>query len=300
MIAKDNSFTIVCMANLPPLNALRAFDASGRHLNFRAAAEELGVTQGAVAQHVRALEADLGLPLFDRLPRGLAFTSQGRSYHAHITAAFDDLRNATRTLRPAPSQVLISVTPTFASKWLIPNLPDLAETHPQIDLRILATESVSSFHSDGIDLAVRQGQPPFGSAVTATLLFKQHIIAVAAPIACGEAGGRADLVRLPQIHDAHNHWPDFLDHAGLASESDRTLRLNQTALAIDAARAGQGVALVSHFLVEPDLQAGHLVQLVPDVLPSAQDFYLLAPRKAKNGGASTIISHWLTTRAKSG
>ena len=105
--------------SLPPLNGLRAFETAGRRLNFRMAADELGVTQGAVAQQVRQLEAHLGLPLFERLPKGLAFTSSGRSYHAQVSAAFEELRNATNNLKPEPGKVLISVTPTFAAKWLI-------------------------------------------------------------------------------------------------------------------------------------------------------------------------------------
>lgn len=147
---------------LPPLNGLRAFAAAGRHLSFRAAAEDLGVTQGAVAQQVRGLEEHLGLRLFLREPRGLAFTEEGRAYHAAVARAFSQLSKATAALRAAPSRVTISVTPTFASKWLIPRLSEFTEAHPGIDLRITATERVSSFHADGIDLAVRQGRPPFG------------------------------------------------------------------------------------------------------------------------------------------
>ncbi len=114
------------MSKLPPLNALRAFDAAGLHLNFRVAADEMGVTQGAIAQQVRLLEDHLGVKLFDRMPKGLAFTSVGRGYHAHISAAFADILSATNVLRPEPDKVLVSVTPTFAAKWLIPNLPDFS------------------------------------------------------------------------------------------------------------------------------------------------------------------------------
>ena len=138
--------------DLPPLNGLRAFAAAGRHLTFRAAADELGVTQGAVAQQVRGLEDHLNLRLFLREPRGLAFTEEGRTYHIAISRAFDQMADATDALRTAPSHVTISVTPTFASKWLIPRLSDFTEAHPGIDLRITATERVASFHADGIDL----------------------------------------------------------------------------------------------------------------------------------------------------
>lgn len=286
------------MIEFPPLNGLRAFDASGRRLSFRAAADELGVTQGAVAQQVRQLEAHLGIVLFDRLPKGLALTDAGRTYHNRVSAAFDELRSATAQLKPAPGKVLISVTPTFASKWLIPNLPDLAETHPEIDLRILATEQVSSFHSDGIDLAIRQGSPPFGAALNATLLHKQDIIAVVAPEMVNDGYfGIKDLGHLPKIHDTHDLWPTMLAKIGIADTSKRHLRLSQTALAVDAAISGQGVALVNRFLASREINAGKLVEI--GSLPSVetQDFYLLSVRKPKpNADVETVIS-WLVAQA---
>src|SRR6478736_7111481 len=100
---------------LPSLNGLRAFEVAARHLNFRIAAEELGVTQGAVAQQIRGLEAELGLKLFDRLPRTLALTEAGQSYVANIRRAFELISEATETLKPEPLHLTISVTPTFAS-----------------------------------------------------------------------------------------------------------------------------------------------------------------------------------------
>lgn len=111
--------------SLPPLNALRAFEVSGRHLNFRAASEELGVTQGAVAQQVRLLEDHLGMALFDRVPRGLALTDQGRAYLADLSRAFDLLTTATDRLQNRAGVVTISVTPTFATRMLIPQLSAL-------------------------------------------------------------------------------------------------------------------------------------------------------------------------------
>jgi LysR family transcriptional regulator, glycine cleavage system transcriptional activator len=166
---------------LPPLNALRAFEASARHLNFRLAAEELGVTQGAVAQHVRGLEADLAIKLFDRLPRTLALTGPGRSYAAQLRRAFDLMMQATAALRPEPLRLTISVSPTFASKWLIPRLPDFTTAHPEIELQILASESLSNFQSDGVDIAVRQASPPFAADLLVDLLFEQELVAVCSP-----------------------------------------------------------------------------------------------------------------------
>jgi len=283
------------MSSLPPLNALRAFDAAGRHLNFRIAAEELGVTQGAVAQQVRLLEDHLAMPLFERLPKGLAFTAAGRGFHGRVASAFAELREATRSLRPDAGKVLISVTPTFAAKWLIPNLPAFSECHPDIDLRILATERVSSFHGDGIDLAIRQGAPPFGAAVEARLLFAHELVAVAAPTLVGGQQlplAPGALARMPKLHDAHDAWPAFLARLGVRDGGTRGLRLSQTALAIDAAISGQGVALVGRVLAARDIAAGHLVQVCETRLTGRTGFFLLALKGNRNRDADRVAD-WL-------
>lgn len=288
------------MTDLPPLNSLRAFDAAGRRLSFRAAADELGVTQGAVAQQVRQLEAHLDVILFERVPKGLVFTSVGRSFHSRIAGVFADLRAATAELKPEPNKVVVSVTPTFAAKWLIPNLPDFTATHPDIDLRIMATDKVSSFHSDGIDLAVRQGSPPFGASLDVTLLFKQTLIAVASPKLAGLGDHPLDpeaLSKQPKIHDTHDLWPSYLAFLGVQDQSPRGLRLSQTSLAVDAAIAGQGVALVSRFLVAQDLEAGRLVEVGKMWEASGNDFYVLIPRTAKYNRPVSEVMSWLKTRS---
>lgn len=294
------------MTELPPLNSLRAFDAAGRRLSFRAAADELGVTQGAVAQHVRQLEAHLDVVLFERVPKGLAFTSAGRSYHSRISGVFAELRAATAELKPEPNKVLISVTPTFAAKWLIPNLPGFAAAHPNIDLRIMATEKVSSFHSDGIDLAVRQGSPPFGASLDVALLSRQSLVAVAAPSLANKRdcplspktlADPKTLAELPKVHDTHDLWPRYLAHLGVQDQSHRHLRLSQTSLAVDAAIAGQGVALVSRFLVAHDLEVGRLVEVGAAWDAGENDFYVLMPRSAKKYGPVVEVMTWLTMRS---
>lgn len=282
--------------DLPPLNGLRAFATAGRHLTFRAAADDLGVTQGAVAQQVRGLEEHLGLRLFLREPRGLAFTDEGRAYHAAVSRAFSQLSEATKALKAAPSRVTISVTPTFASKWLIPRLAEFTDANPGIDLRITATERVSSFHSDGIDLAVRQGRPPFGASLRADLLFPQEVIAVCSPNLTSDQDlplGATALSRMALLHDTHDLWPKFIEEAfGPDAEQPRGLRFNQTTLSLDAALAGQGIALASRFLVQRDLDAGRLVQPIASALDGGLDFYLLAPRQGASN-ASIQVRHWL-------
>jgi len=282
--------------NLPSMNGLRAFESAGRHLTFRAAAEELDVTQGAVAQQVRGLENDLGLRLFRRESRGLAFTAEGYDYHAAVSRALLQISNTTERLKPSPSSVTISVTPTFASKWLIPRLPEFTRKHPDIDLRITATEKMLSFHADGIDLAVRQGQPPSSARLTADLLFRQKVIAICSPVLLKDLAlpqNETVLTKLPLLHDIHDLWPLFLqEYEGEHTFPIKGLRFSQTTLCIDAALAGQGVALASRFLVERDLADGRLVQVVPKVLQGGQDFYLLAPRQHVSA-AATKVCDWL-------
>ncbi len=290
---------------LPPLNGLRVFEAAGRHLNFRAAADELGVTQGAVAQQVRGLEAYLSLRLFERQAKGLAFTATGRSYHGQVAAALRSLQEATAALKPEPSKVTISVTPTFAAKWLLPNLPGLAGDHPAIDLRVLATDSVLSFHADGIDLAVRQGQPPFGASLDARLLFRQEIVAVAAPALIAEESlplVQDAFERTALLHDTHNLWPAFYREVFGISDAaaSRGMSFSQTSLSIDAALAGQGIALASRFLVERDLQAGRLHQVVPGTLRGNGDFYLLALKTTHRNRSAADVMNWLEAQGRPG
>lgn len=286
---------------LPPLNALRAFEASARHQSFRAAAEELCVTQGAVAQHVRGLETKLGIKLFDRLPRRLVLTDDGRAYLPSIQRAFELMADATALLRPEPLRLTISVTPSFASKWLIPRLPVFTAANPRVDLRILASENVSNFQSDGVDIAVRQGRPPFGPGLIVDLLFTQDVIAVCSPAllpANSSTLQPAELNAQVLLHDAHNLWPDFMENAlGInMAPTARRVRFNQTSLAIDAALSGQGIALSSKFLVEPDLAAGRLIQPVPACLQGIADFYIVMPRKPRHPGPTETVRHWLLSQ----
>jgi len=281
---------------LPPLNALRAFDASARYLNFRLAAEELGVTQGAVAQHVRGLEADLGIKLFDRLPRALALTSQGRRYAGHLRRAFELMAEATGELRPEPLRLTISVTPSFASKWLVARLPAFTEMHPTIELQILATESLANFQSDGVDIAVRNGRPPFGPGLVADLLFEQEVVAVGSPTLLRQRKlGPGDICQFTLLHDAHDLWPEFFDRVleRAMPNHTRRVRFSQTSLAIDAAISGQGIAVASQFLVLDDIAAGRLLPAVEATMRGAMDAYVVTTRRPRLPEPTAIVRHWL-------
>ena len=197
---------------LPPLNALRAFEASARHLNFRLAADELGVTQGAVAQQVRNLEDVVDVQLFRRLPRGVALTGEGLEYFSAVQRALLIIADATEALDQRSTFLTLSSTPSFAAKWLIPRLSDFGRLHPDIEVRVIADEKLCNFKSDGVDIAIRLGKPPFAAGLTGELLFPLDMFAVASPslLSAGPPiRSPSDLAKHVLLHDAHDLWPEF-------------------------------------------------------------------------------------------
>lgn len=265
---------------LPPLNALRAFEVAGRRLSFRAAADELGVTQGAVAQQIRLLENHLGQPLFHRLARGLSLTPQGREALADMSRAFDLMGAALDRLAAKPARVTISATPTVATRLLIPRLAELQAAVPGISLRTIADEDLPDFDRDDVDIGIGLAAPPFASDIEARLLIPQMVIALAAPRlveSVKPALEDADLTRLPLLHHCQDHWPQFLDRSGPLAGP----QFNLTTLALDAAVAGQGLVVACRAFVQAELADGRLVQVSDHVLHAQPSYYLVRKRRAE-------------------
>ncbi|WP_170763793.1 LysR substrate-binding domain-containing protein [Ruegeria lacuscaerulensis] len=283
------------MAALPPLNALRAFEASARHLNFRLAAEELGVTQGAVAQQVRGLEARLSEKLFDRVPRGLVLTEAGRRFHAPLRRAFRLIEGAVEDLS-GDRQITISVTPSFASKWLVPRLSDFTAKHPDITVQVDARERLADFRSDGVDLAVRQGRAPFGTDLIAVPLFATEFILVCSPGLAGHVNHPSDLMSYVLLNDTHGLWPLFLERVGVAGKP-RMMNFSQTSLAIDAAVSGHGIALANAPLVSAELASGRLLQPLSDVLIEDLGFFVVVPKRPRQPELVAVMKDWLLSQA---
>ncbi|MGY4208548.1 LysR family glycine cleavage system transcriptional activator [Burkholderia sp. PvR073] len=282
----------------PPLNALRAFEAAARHLNFRLAADELGVTQGAVAQQVRHLEDVVEVQLFRRLPRGLALTREGLEYFSSVQRALQIISDATDALGQRPTVLAVSTTPSFASKWLIPRLSDFGRLHPDIEVRVIADERLASFRADGVDIAIRLSKPPFPAGLAAELLAPLDIFAVASPkLLDGGPPIRtpADLSTHALLHDAHDLWPEFIEKLGGKGRADPTKgpRFSQSLLAIDAAVAGQGIALTSEPLVERDIAEGRLRRVFDFSFPMSLGFYVVFPQANAHSEALQAMRRWL-------
>ena len=281
----------------PKLNALRMFDAAARHLNFRVAAEELYLTQGAVAQQVRQLERALGVTLFNREARGLSLTPQGATYHEAVHTGLSIIDAATRKMGTRSRSVTASVPPSLASKWLVPRLHDFATLHPEVELHIIASERLADFVTDGVDVAIRQGLPRGDGALTTELLAPLRLSAVCSPALVEQElriSQLEDFVHYPLIQDAHRLWDALFAERGL-SRSDRMLQFNQTSLAMDAAANGQGIALAPGLLLADDLDSGRLRELwrVPDT--GRAGYYLMYPTRPD--AARDTLVEWLCTQA---
>ena len=275
---------------LPPLNALRAFEVAGRHLNFRLASEELGVTQGAVAAQVRMLEAHLGRVLFTRQARGLALTAEGAAYLVEISAAFDGLARATGRLAQAPGRVTISATPTVAARVLVPRLAALTAALPGVELGTIAEEAIPDFDRDGVDIAIALARPPFAPGLESALLIPQELWAVASPsLASGLTLPLTSeaLGALPLIHHCLDHWPRLLGRP-----APRGPRFSLTTLAIEAAIAGQGLVLAARAFVAPEVAAGRLVRLDVGAVRVEPGYHLIRKDSVQPRPASDAVWDW--------
>lgn len=274
---------------LPPLNALRAFEAAARLGSFAAAARELRVSGAAVSQQVRRLEAVLDTALFERLAHGLVLTEQGRDYLPDLSAGFDLLRESTTRMRARRADGVLTLTTlaAFANGWLLPRLPAFAERAPRIELVLRTARELLDFRRDAIDLAIRFGpSPPRG--LQAERLIGEELFPVASPGLF--RGGRmpeslAALADYPLLHDtdAHPHqpwlgWPGWFERAGLpTSRVARGLRFSDSIVLIGAAVAGLGIAIGRGPHVAPFLARGQLVRVTQEAWTSPWSYFLTAP-----------------------
>ena len=283
---------------LPNLNGLRAFEAAARHESFTKAADELSVTQGAVSHQVKALEAELGIKLFNREPRRLAITQMGRDYLIVVRDALDRLAAGTDRLleRQKTGILTVSTSPNFASKWLVHRLGRFAEMHPDIDLRVSATLHHIDFAQEDIDIAIRhaEGAVP---GLDCTRLYTEELFPVCSPDLLLRHPLRqpADLVHHTLLHlDHRQDWSKWLNAAGVTeADLSRGPILNQASMVIDAAVDGQGVALARTGLVAHDLINGRLVRPFQLALAVSYDYWIVCPKATAQLPKISTFRNWL-------
>jgi LysR family glycine cleavage system transcriptional activator len=293
---------------MPPLSALRAFEAAARHLSLTQAARELHVTPGALSHQIRGLEELLGVKLFERKVRAIALTAVGRQLYPGLQTGFAQIRDAVESLDVAsqPNVLVVSTSPGLTSKWLAPRLYRFGALHPDIDVRISSSLNNSNFTTDRVDLALRNMSidPAPDRMLDVELLFELSFVPVCSPKLLEQHGPvkiADDLARMPLIHDetlkarvAVADWSDWFKAAGVPTvDLRRGLRFNSTDHALSAAGEGAGVLLAHDLLAYDDLCTGRLVIPVRQSIAPGRAFHLVRLKARRPTPAMTAFTHWI-------
>ena len=284
---------------LPPLNALRAFEAAGRHQSFSRAAEELNVSHSSISRHVRGLEDRLGVQLFRLLPRGLALTREGATYLADISPALETIAQATEDMAEVPEGVVwINAEPLFAAKWLIPRLADFYAAHPGVEVRIEASKRLADVDRYEADFALRFVHPG-GKYPMSEPVSNAPLRPYAAPdlIQSPPPDPRA-LLTYPLLRDrGSDTWTRWCTAAGLPDAEAPVFNwYMRSPMAYEAALAGQAIILISEEVVAHDAAAGRLVR-VSDIGFRSGGFYLVRSEGAMRRKPVRVFRDWLLAQS---
>jgi LysR family glycine cleavage system transcriptional activator len=288
---------------LPPLNALRAFEATARHLSFSKAAQELHVTPAALSHQVRGLEDILGLKLFHRRARSIELTAPARLIYPGVRSGFEAIREALDHLgRGREDRILVvSAAPGLTAKWLVPRLYRFLARHPEIETRISASIGYANFASDGVDVGIRLS-PGVHPELYVEKLSEEWLLPLCSPrLLDGDRPLRSpqDLARFPLIQvdlpGLVPTWPDWLQMAGIEGiDTSRGLRLNVADHALDAASEGVGVVLAYKMVAARDIILGRLVApFGPEVRVPGRSYYFVCTRGQEKRTPIKAFRDWL-------
>jgi len=296
---------------IPPLNAIRAFEAAARNLSFTHAADELNVTQAAISHQIKSLEQWLGLPLFRRLNRAVSLTEEGAAYLPAATQALDGLASATaRLMRDGDSRsVTVTTLDSFAAQWLMPRLKHFRMRHPEIDVRILPSDGLVDFNRQEVDMAVRYGAGQWPGLVAIPLMTEEIFPVCSPALLKGPNPLRRpeDLAHHTLLHDemfidnGEVDWRTWLRTVGADGvvDSERGPFFSHSFLVVQAAIDAQGVALGRGVLVVDALADGRLVRPFDAMgLALKYAYYIAHPEGAMQRPAVAAFSTWLLEEAR--
>ncbi len=286
--------------NLPPLNALKAFEAAARHESFTCAALELNVTHAAISRHIRELEGWLGGKLFVRQGRGVELTERGRGYAAELTRGFDLIALATESVsgrrRRRRQKLSVSVEPSLAALWLVPRLGRFTAANPDVELVLDSTSRLVDFARDEADAGIRYGRGDW-PGVAADLLTRTHLMPVVSPALLETKKIRTPAQLPPNLllqEETRRYWDEWLTAAGVAdrvSPEGPTLGLHLT---VPAAEACQGFALADEIIAGDALVGGRLVRPFEIAVESYSYFFVRGATR-KETRAMVAFRQWLAT-----
>lgn len=307
---------------LPPLNALRAFEAAARHRSFKRAAEELFVTPAAISQQVKTLEEYLGVELFRRLTRAIELTPAAEAMLPKLREGFDSFSAGLANARRAEERgrIAVEAPPNFVARWLMPRLRSFTTSYPQFDLRIIGTlRAIDNPEEDShpeqgrsdaeAKVAVRYGMGDYPGSVV-DLLFRPSYVPVCSPKLLGRGPPLrkpADLRNHTLIHDDSSPgdeerpgWEEWLAIAGAKGvDGSRGPRFSNASLVHEAAIDGVGVALALRPLVDSDIEEGRLVVPIERAVPTNFAYYLVTPESLIEHAAASTFRRWLIAQAES-
>ena len=289
---------------LPPLPALRFFEAPGRHKISNLAPAELNVTPSAVSHGIVGLEEALGVELFVREPRGISLTATGADYLSYVSEAFSLIAIGTQRLpnHRANRPIALSCAPTFASRWLLPRLPLFRARWPKVNVTVDTSHRQVGFPVDGFDFAIRLSRAPVAGSAW-TRLFGEQLVPVCSP---GYLESLRDVQGTPllsnatliHVNAASEDWQTWLEATGAEHvDPDAGLRVDTIQLAFEAASMGLGVALGRRPLVNRDLESGALVQAAFNTVNSATAYWLVSAENADRRPELLDFRQWILAEA---
>lgn len=283
---------------LPPLNPLRAFEATARHLSFTKAAEELSVTQGAVSRSVSTLEEYLGFPLFERLPGSLTIDRVNQQFAHAVTDAFARISDALDDLVEHRTHTILAVRAytAFMIRWLIPHLPRFHLLHPEIEVRLIAANERVRFEHDFADVRIRYGHGKWRN-VRSVLLLPDELMPVCSPQLLGSGRSGPDALRsAPLLHHSmrRHDWSDWLDSVGMRDLAPGKERyFEEASVMVEAALAGMGIAITQRAFVHEELRNGRLVMPFDHVLRRNAGYYATYQESGDKSPAVVAFCDWL-------
>lgn len=293
------------MRKIPPVNAVRAFEAVARHMQFQAAAEELGVTPSALSYQIKQLEGHLGMPLFKRLNRAIELTSAGALIAGRVSDAFQRLEETFALLQPEldDNTLVISSSLGFSAKWIAPRLHGYLDLYPDIDFRLSASMKLVDFIADGIDAAIRFGQGGY-EGLYSELLFDEIILPLISPLLFEKMGGESNEQMLMDMNLLHDDslkiihgvdlWSDWTTAIGFSKlDINKGTRFSNADHAIETAIDGAGIVMGRLGFSSRDIQAGRLIAPFKQMIPANKAFHFVCPPSAMEKPKILNFLGWL-------
>jgi LysR family glycine cleavage system transcriptional activator len=286
---------------LPPLSALRPFEAAARHGSFSRAAEELHLTHGAISRQVRALEDHVGASLFTRYGKRVALTASGRAFAERVRAALHEITLAAEAIGTSrrENRLTVSVLPSFASRWLMPRLIRFMEEHPDVEVSVVATTALANFTTDEVDIAIRFGRGPYPPLVAEPFL-EDEWFPVAGPKLKTPKHPR-DLLHMRIIREDMDYWDEWFIAAGVQLDKPLAggVSFNDATYSIQAAARGEGIALARRSIIGEDLERGVLKRLFDVSVKTSERYWFVSPKETAGLAKVRAFRDWIKRELKS-